>query len=219
MRSEARALKFPRELSLAHLLSYIQTVSAMAKRKTNSAATAVPANTAAVKPGKRARFEGPAPPAVPAATTVARSSRKGKSVASVTKQAPSVAAPTTFVVSAGSYERLLYGLTCTLDNSTPSEATGLPYTVTVTPYFAFPAHLSSLKAVAASMNPSPTTGSERKVGGKYLVSGGTDEVVKVWDLRRRREVGVLEGESTGAFLTGKPGDQSSLFGTFHKQAH
>lgn len=29
------------------------------------------------------------------------------------------------------------------------------------------------------------------------MSGGTDEVVKVWDLRRRKEVGTLEGDTSG----------------------
>lgn len=51
--------------------------------------------------------------------------------------------------------------------------------------------------MAGSLLPSPGTGSERKVGGKYLVSGGTDEVVKVWDLKRKKEVGSLEGEAAG----------------------
>lgn len=179
----------------------------MAKRK--ASATAVSASTAsthttgdhAKKPvGKRARFEGP-PPKIDSSSTSKPTARpsKSKAVAKQPKVAPTPSAPSTVVISAGSYERLLYGLTCTLQ-PTPSSSNGLPYSVILNPYFAFPAHLSSLKAVAASQNPSPATGTERKVGGKYLVSGGTDEVVKVWDLRRRREVGVLEGQQTGERL-------------------
>lgn len=170
----------------------------MAKRKAPQGVTAGgPPNETVKKPvGKRARFEGPPPKISPASTNEVERPAKGKKVIKQPKVAPTPAAPTTVIVSAGSYERLLYGLTCTFD-SEPSTSTGLPYSLNITPYFAFPAHLSSLKAVAASQNPSPATGTERKVGGKYLVSGGTDEVVKVWDLRRRREVGVLEGQQTG----------------------
>ncbi|GJE93253.1 WD40 repeat-like protein [Phanerochaete sordida] len=46
--------------------------------------------------------------------------------------------------------------------------------------FIFPAHISSVKAVAASPN-----------GGKWLATGSSDEIIKVWDLRRRKEIGGL----------------------------
>lgn len=45
----------------------------------------------------------------------------------------------------------------------------------------FPAHISCVKAVAASPQ-----------GGKWLASGGTDEIIKVWDLRRKKELGSLQ---------------------------
>jgi protein MAK11 len=48
------------------------------------------------------------------------------------------------------------------------------------PIFIFPAHISCVKAVAAS-----------PLGGKWLATGGTDETVKVWDLKRRKELGGL----------------------------
>lgn len=143
---------------------------------------------------KRARFEGPAAPQPQAKTKVARSTPKDPKLVKVV---PTPAAPRTFIVTAGSYERLLYGVSCTLVPSTTS-AFDLPYELSVTPIFSFPAHLSSLRSVSASLLASPGTGSERKVGGKYLVSGGTDEVIKVWDLKRKKEVGSLEGEAAGA---------------------
>ncbi|KAJ7089867.1 WD40-repeat-containing domain protein [Mycena belliarum] len=83
--------------------------------------------------------------------------------------------PTSFKVIAGSYEKLLYGL----EGSVSFDATaGLAFTLK--PVFIFPAHVSCIKAVAASPH-----------GGKWLATGSADEIVKVWDLRRRKEIGGL----------------------------
>ncbi|KAM0750385.1 WD40 repeat-like protein [Meredithblackwellia eburnea MCA 4105] len=112
----------------------------------------------------------------------------------------SPAAPLTFIVSAGSYERILYGLECQF---IASDSTLERPKLQATPVFSFPAHLSSIRSVAASLLPSPATGSERKVGGKYLVSGGMDEVVKVWDLKRKKEVGTLDGDAPGTITSMK----------------
>jgi len=46
--------------------------------------------------------------------------------------------------------------------------------------FIFPAHVSCIKAVAASPH-----------GGKWLATGSADEIIKIWDLRRRKEIGGL----------------------------
>lgn len=88
----------------------------------------------------------------------------------------------TFVVVAGSYEKLLYGL----EGSLPSSSTtaddqddSSTLSATLEPIFIFPAHLACVKAVAASP------------GGKWLATGSEDEFIKVWDLRRRREMGSL----------------------------
>ena len=78
----------------------------------------------------------------------------------------------TFKVIAGSYEKLLYGLKGNFDIGTGK--------ATLEPIFIFPAHLSCIKSVAASPN-----------GGKWLATGSADEVIKVWDLRKRKEVGGL----------------------------
>lgn len=81
------------------------------------------------------------------------------------------ASPGTFVIIAGSYEKLLYGI----EGAYPP---GQEKPV-LKPIFIFPAHLACVKAVAASP------------GGKWLATGSEDEFVKVWDLRRRKEVGSL----------------------------
>ncbi|WVQ80447.1 hypothetical protein IAT38_002552 [Cryptococcus sp. DSM 104549] len=101
--------------------------------------------------------------------------------------APAPTAPSTFVVIAGSYEKLLYGL----EGSYPSSpsADGTAPKPTLSPIFIFPAHLACVKAVAASPG-----------GGKWLATGSEDEFVKVWDLRRRKEVGSLS-QHTGSITS------------------
>lgn len=91
-------------------------------------------------------------------------------------------APTgaTFKIIAGSYEKLLYGL----EGHYPS-GSDVPV---LKPIFIFPAHLSWIKCIAASPN------------GKYLATGSEDEFIKVWDLRRRREIGALS-QHTGSITS------------------
>ncbi|EJF64344.1 WD40 repeat-like protein [Dichomitus squalens LYAD-421 SS1] len=84
--------------------------------------------------------------------------------------------PTSFKVIAGSYEKLLYGLAGTVSSDEPSSA----YTFDIKPIFIFPAHMSCIKSVAASPH-----------GGKWLATGSADEIIKVWDLRRRKELGSI----------------------------
>lgn len=83
--------------------------------------------------------------------------------------------PTSFKIVAGSYEKLLYGLEGNITASARSD-----YSFDLRPIFIFPAHVSCIKTVAAS----PT-------GGKWLATGSADEIVKVWDLRRKKEIGGL----------------------------
>ena len=92
--------------------------------------------------------------------------------------------PSKFKLVTGSYEKLLYGLegSITLDEGGSDRIS-----VNLEPIFIFPAHVSCVKAVSGS-----------PMGGKWLATGSVDEIVKVWDLRRRKEVGGLmqhEGES------------------------
>lgn len=96
-----------------------------------------------------------------------------------------------FLVIAGSYEKNMYGLEVDVKDYQSSDPETAP--PIVKPIFIFPAHLSCIKTVAASPE-----------GGKFLASGSDDEFVKVWDLRRRKEIGSLSqhiGESAQkAFL-------------------
>lgn len=84
--------------------------------------------------------------------------------------------PTSFKVIAGTYEKLLYGL----EGSFVGEDGAALDNPSLKAIFIFPAHVASVKAVAASPD-----------GGKWLATGSTDEIVKVWDLRRKKEIGGL----------------------------
>src|SRR5258706_1970009 len=96
--------------------------------------------------------------------------------------------PFRFKVIVGSYEKILYGLQVDVSASSPPSSqpptscssNGAGIEVKMKPIFMFPAHISCVKAVAAS-----------PLGGKWLATGGTDETVKVWDLKRRKELGGL----------------------------
>jgi protein MAK11 len=112
---------------------------------------------------------------LPLLTTSTSKKRKGKA------REEEHQLPTAFKVVAGSYEKLLYGLDGTVTFGQDSKLQ-----FELKPTFIFPAHVSCIKAVAASPH-----------GGKWLATGSADEIIKVWDLRRRKEIGGLmhhEGE-------------------------
>ncbi|KIJ55478.1 hypothetical protein M422DRAFT_24052 [Sphaerobolus stellatus SS14] len=122
---------------------------------------------------------------------------KGKEVSSTTdnpaitkpvKSVPQASIyPKTFKIIAGSYEKLLYGLEGTFEED-PGTSRPKP---TLKPVFIFPAHVGCVKAVAGSPS-----------GGKWLATGSTDEIVKVWDLRRRKEIGgLIHHEGSITYLT------------------
>lgn len=107
---------------------------------------------------------------------------KGKAKATLTDAVVTsvTSLPSSFKVVAGSYEKLLYGLAGSVS---VEEGT---HKFSLKPMFIFPAHISCIKALAASPD-----------GGKWLATGSADEIIKVWDLRRRKEIGGLmhhEGE-------------------------
>ncbi len=100
---------------------------------------------------------------------------KGKGKAKAPTPSPEPEDAPTFKIIAGTYEKLLYGL----------EGKYAGGEVALDPLFIFPAHLACVKAVTAS----PT--------GKWLATGSEDEFIKVWDLRRRKEVGSLSQHTGG----------------------
>ncbi|PVU84630.1 hypothetical protein BB559_007511 [Furculomyces boomerangus] len=76
------------------------------------------------------------------------------------------------LIVAGTYERLLYGLVGKLENDS----------LVLEPRFIMPTHIGCITTVG--------------IGGKFLASGSTDEVVKLFDLKRQKELGSLH-EHTG----------------------
>lgn len=74
------------------------------------------------------------------------------------------------LICVGTYERVLYGWELDFD----AESASL---VSSRVAFALPAHTGYIRCISTA--------------GRHLVTGGTDEVVKVFDLKKRRELGVL----------------------------
>ncbi|KAJ2536594.1 60s ribosome biogenesis protein mak11, partial [Coemansia sp. RSA 1933] len=67
----------------------------------------------------------------------------------------------------GTYERILYGI----------EGRFAGERLTLNPRFIFPAHIGCIKSVS--------------IGGRYLASGSTDEIIRLYDLKKRVELGSL----------------------------
>ncbi|KAL1678871.1 WD40-repeat-containing domain protein [Schizophyllum commune] len=145
---------------------------------------ATPTKKARIAPTKgtksRARSPPPKTKAPPREEKQESSTKsKGKAKATTADEAAPPPLPTSFKVVAGSYEKLLYGLDGTVSPADPESSTR-KYKFDLKPLFIFPAHVSCIKAVAASPQ-----------GGKWLATGSADEIIKVWDLRRRKEIGGL----------------------------
>ncbi|KAJ3371306.1 Nuclear envelope morphology protein 1 [Kappamyces sp. JEL0680] len=75
------------------------------------------------------------------------------------------------LIIAGTYERLLYGLNKDSTKSLSEE------TALLVPSFIYPAHISCITAVAST--------------ARYLATGSTDEHIKLYDLKLRKEIGNL----------------------------
>lgn len=71
---------------------------------------------------------------------------------------------------AGSYERFIWGFKLKHLKSSPQS-------LTLTPLFSFPSHISPIKSVAVS--------------GTAAVSGGSDDTIKIYDLSTSSEIGSL----------------------------
>lgn len=75
---------------------------------------------------------------------------------------------------AGSYERFIWGYKL--------KSRKHPFSLTLTPLFSFPSHLSTIKTVA--------------VAGSAAVSGGNDDTIKVYDLSTSAEIGSFHHSSS-----------------------
>ncbi|KAK6932171.1 WD40 repeat [Dillenia turbinata] len=77
---------------------------------------------------------------------------------------------------AGSYEKFIWGFKLkTLKSQSETK------TLTLTPLFSYPSHLSTIKSVAVS--------------GPVAVSGGSDDSIKIYDLSTASEIGTLNNHS------------------------
>lgn len=74
-------------------------------------------------------------------------------------------------ISVGTYEHVLYGIDATIKQHDGN------FETTFNPVYMFEAHTAQIKACA--------------VGGRYLASGGVDEVLKLYDLKKRKDLGSL----------------------------
>jgi WD40 repeat protein len=97
---------------------------------------------------------------------------------------------TRFTIVAGAYERLLYGIECSVAPSSaapsnavsetgkrPREEASEDKAGSMTPVFIYPSHISCIKALSCC--------------GRFLTSGSTDELIKIYDLKARKEIGTL----------------------------
>lgn len=78
-----------------------------------------------------------------------------------------------FLVAIGTYERVLYGIDVEVSVENASE----PSLLSVKNTFAIPAHTASIRSIASCP--------------RFLASGGADESIRLFDLRRRRDIGTL----------------------------
>ncbi|KAI7863607.1 WD40-repeat-containing domain protein [Spinellus fusiger] len=85
-----------------------------------------------------------------------------------------------FRIITGTYERILYGINAYWKTS---EAAASGFSLHLVPIFIVPAHTACIRTVA--------------VGGNYLASGSADEIIRLYDVKRRKEYGSLGGHHQG----------------------
>ncbi|CAM0137989.1 unnamed protein product [Umbelopsis sp. WA50703] len=83
-----------------------------------------------------------------------------------------------FRIVAGSYERILYGINAFWETDDDQKLL-----LRLEPVFIFPAHTGCIRSVS--------------IGGSHLASGSSDEVIKLYDLKKRKELGALAGQQQG----------------------
>jgi len=159
------------------------------------------------------RFEGDAPAPTPVAAPAKSAPKPKPAPAPQSEKAKGkqkavnpTTVPGSFILIAGSYEKLLYGIEGSYPPHDVDSGDGLVNRVVkpdLTPIFIFPAHLAFVKCVAASP------------GGKWLATGSEDEFIKVWDLRRRKEVGSLSQHTGMSLVLAYHGTENMLISRIH----
>ncbi|KAI9488536.1 WD40-repeat-containing domain protein [Zychaea mexicana] len=87
-----------------------------------------------------------------------------------------------FRIVTGTYERILYGINAYWKKAESTTTTTTPK-LRLEPIFIVPAHTGCIRTVA--------------IGGQFLASGSTDEVIRLYDVKKRKEYGSLGGQHRG----------------------
>ncbi|CDS12298.1 hypothetical protein LRAMOSA04493 [Lichtheimia ramosa] len=82
-----------------------------------------------------------------------------------------------FRIITGTYERILYGINAYWEKENGSTK------IRMQPVFIVPAHTGCIRTVA--------------IGGQFLASGSTDEIIRLYDVKKRKEYGSLGGQHSG----------------------
>ncbi|KAB5558131.1 WD40-repeat-containing domain protein [Coniochaeta sp. 2T2.1] len=126
-------------------------------------------------PAKKAKSEQAAPK--PQKTTaVSTTAKKDATPKTAPTPVASSTSPTTIQIVAGSYDRILHGITCSIEPSTSSSDTPK---VSFADTFLFTAHTSAIRCLALSPPSAPAPGQSQKI---MLATGATDERVNVYNL-------------------------------------
>ncbi|KAI7851650.1 WD40-repeat-containing domain protein [Circinella umbellata] len=86
-----------------------------------------------------------------------------------------------FRIVTGTYERILYGINAYWKNK--EEESSTTPKLRMDPIFIIPAHTGCIRTV--------------NIGGQFLASGSTDEVIRLYDVKKRKEYGSLGGQHQG----------------------
>lgn len=143
----------------------------MAKRKVQHAAEPI-SNGA---PAKKAKAEQAAPKPKTTSTTAQDVSTK----TATPPTSASTTTTTTIQIIAGSYDRILHGITCAIEPPTSSASPKTSPSVSFADTFLFTAHTSAIRCLALSPASAPAPGQSQKV---MLATGATDERVNVYNL-------------------------------------
>ncbi|KAH8909769.1 WD40 repeat-like protein [Coniochaeta sp. PMI_546] len=142
----------------------------MAKRKVQHATEPVPNGA----PAKKAKAEQPASKP----KTALSSTSQEVSTKTLAASTSTTTTTTTIQIIAGSYDRILHGITCAIEPSPSPSKTSKP-SVSFADTFLFTAHTSAIRCLALSPPSAPAPGQSQKI---MLATGATDERINVYNL-------------------------------------